>query len=85
MKGFDEVVHDSWSKFQGYISTNPFIYFEDKIKFLKSRIIDWLWFNNLAAKTKKQVIVNRLCEIDKLLDIGYGSQQLLIESHNLKS
>nr|KAJ0193982.1 hypothetical protein LSAT_V11C800410640 [Lactuca sativa] len=57
----------------------------DKIKFLKSKIRDWLWFNNLAAKTKKQVIVNRLCEIDKLLDIGYGSQKLSIESHNLRS
>ena len=31
LKGFDEVVRDSWSNFQGDISANPFIYFKIKL------------------------------------------------------
>lgn len=74
LKGFDEVVRDFWSNFQRDIFANHFIYFKDKINFLKSRIRDWLRVFNLAAKNEKQVTKKSLCEIDKLLDIGFGSQ-----------
>ncbi|GJW94067.1 RNA-directed DNA polymerase, eukaryota [Tanacetum coccineum] len=76
-EGFDAMVSQAWKSFD-YNDSNKLICFKKKLQDLKKIIRPWI--NNQISLKKgiKSSLLNKLADIDKVLDSGVNSDEILL-------
>nr|GFA38096.1 RNA-directed DNA polymerase, eukaryota [Tanacetum cinerariifolium] len=78
-EGFDAMVEQAWSSFT-HNDSNRLIRFKKKLQDLKSVIRSWVRDSNDTLVGSKKFILKTLGDIDKALDNGSVSDELLLDS-----
>nr|GEU46976.1 putative RNA-directed DNA polymerase, eukaryota, reverse transcriptase zinc-binding domain protein [Tanacetum cinerariifolium] len=80
--GLDAMVEQAWSSFT-HNDSNRMIRFKKKLQFLKMIIRDWIRDTNLSHVGTKIAILKDLGDIDKKLDNGVASDEMLAKRMEL--
>ncbi|GJS67185.1 RNA-directed DNA polymerase, eukaryota [Tanacetum coccineum] len=83
-EGFDDMVHSAWNSFS-HSDPNLLIRFKKKLQALKAIIRAWIKDKNLLLSGTRNAIVADLSVIDKQLDNGYVSDDLILKRMGLMS
>ncbi|GJU90435.1 RNA-directed DNA polymerase, eukaryota, partial [Tanacetum coccineum] len=81
-EGFDAMVEQAWSSFT-HNDSNRLIRFKKKLQDLKSIICGWVRDSNSSLAGSKNTILKDLGDIDKALDNGCISDELLVKRMEL--
>ncbi|GJW92168.1 RNA-directed DNA polymerase, eukaryota [Tanacetum coccineum] len=80
--GFDKMVEDSW-KSSALLEQNSIIKLKKKLQSLKTSIKQWFSEEKLRSNSTKMVIQNCLSDLDKIIDLGNGNEELVNERAKL--
>lgn len=81
---FDKFVRDYWVAFHNSSNVNPIIYFNDILKYLKAGLKSWQSFSLSFAKVENKKVELRMTKIDRLIDQGLGSHNIVEEREATK-
>nr|GEW05057.1 RNA-directed DNA polymerase, eukaryota [Tanacetum cinerariifolium] len=76
--GFDKIVEDAWNN-SIIVETNSIVLLKRKLQNLKSVIKSWSKKDNHNSNAEKHATTNHLAELDRLIDQGNGTEELVKE------
>nr|GFA22905.1 RNA-directed DNA polymerase, eukaryota [Tanacetum cinerariifolium] len=81
-EGFDDMVAQAWNSFS-HSDSNKLIRFKKKLQALKAIIRGWIKDQHTSLTVSKHNIMEELATIDKTLDIGTVSDEILLKRMEL--
>lgn len=83
MAGFEDVVKGAASDFVGHPDWSKFVVFKNKLKFIKNKIRSWNAESKAASQISTSHLLGRLVDIDKSIDDGHSSGDLIRERRGI--